>query len=105
MPEPDQLKRIREALLRDAQPLRDVLNAPAFKKQFKHLQGDALKLPPKGVPADHPDLDLIKHKQFLAMRPFTDAQALAPGFERELIAVAQAMKPFALYFDSVLGVQ
>jgi uncharacterized protein (TIGR02453 family) len=103
MPEPAQLKAVRAVLAEDARPLRATLGSATFKKQFGALQGEQVKTAPKGYPSDHPDIDLLRHRQFLALRKFDDAGVLAAGFERELLAVARALRPFAAWCHHAVG--
>ena len=64
MPEKDQLSAIRHWLLDNHDEFRKLLQKPAVRKTFKEFEGNALTRPPKGFPADHPALDLIKCRQW-----------------------------------------
>src|SRR3974390_141999 len=63
MPEKDQLAAIRYWLLDHHQELRKLLARPAVKKAFTEFEGNALTRTPKGFPADHPALDLVRCRQ------------------------------------------
>lgn len=103
MPDAAQLKRIRAAIADDASDLRSILAAKPFKRFFGGLSGERLKTAPKGYPADHPDIDLLRHTQFLAMHHVTEDQACAPGFARHAVESFSALKRFSEYFNHVLG--
>ena len=64
MPEKDQLAAIRHWLLEHHEEFRKVLRSAAIKKAFDEFEGNALTRPPKGFPAEHPGMDLIKQKQW-----------------------------------------
>lgn len=64
MPEKDQLSAIRHWLLENHQEFRKLLARPAVKKAFTEFEGNALTRPPKGFPADHPALDLVRCRQW-----------------------------------------
>ena len=64
MPEKEQLAAIRNWLLDNHEEFRKLLTRPAVKKAFTEFEGNALTRPPKGFPADHPAMDLIKYKQW-----------------------------------------
>ena len=64
MPEKDQLAAIRHWLLDNHVAFRKLLQKPAVKKAFTEFEGAALTRPPKGFPAEHPAMDLIKCKQW-----------------------------------------
>ena len=50
----------------------------------------------------HPAADLIRHKQFLAVREEPDAFATTPGFYAELLASFTAMAPFVRFLNEPL---
>ena len=64
---PQQLEGMRRAIGRDPKKLRAILKAPAFRRTFGELnQDDALSRPPRGYPADHPAVDLLKLRRYAA---------------------------------------
>jgi uncharacterized protein (TIGR02453 family) len=93
MPSPKWLAAIRSALDRDSKPFRKILKAPSFQRWFGTLEGEALKTVPKGFAADHPDLDLLKHKSFLAIHRPKDADLSSPNFLGEAVKAFKALKP------------
>lgn len=101
-PNPDDLKRIREDIAFDAEPLRKILAHPKFVQNFGALQGEQLKLMPKGFPANHPDIDLLKYKQFLMIRHFSDQEVLDKDFVTVANETFKAMRPFLDYMSQVL---
>lgn len=101
-PNNDDLKRIREDVAFDATPLRKILADPNFVQNFGTLQGEQLKLMPKGFPADHPDIDLLKYKQFLLIRHFSDHEVIDPDFVNNANEAFKAMRPFLDYMSQVL---
>jgi uncharacterized protein (TIGR02453 family) len=100
-PSPEQLKHIRAAIAADPAKLRKIINGKDFQHYFGGLKGDTLKTAPKGYEADHPAIDLLKHKQFLAVHDVTDAEALAADFAGEVVAVCKALKPLEAYFEAL----
>jgi len=93
-PSAPDLKRIRSEIAVDAKPFRKVLRAKKFKEYFGELRGECLKTAPKGVDKNHPDIDLLRYKQYLLMRPFTDAEVLSDSFVAECNKTFKAMRPF-----------
>lgn len=99
----DDLLRIRKEFEMDTVTLEKITANKTFKKYFRELQGDeGLKTAPKGFDKNHPAIDLIKKKQFVLMRKFTDAEILSPDFGKEVIATFLAMRPFFDYMSEVL---
>src|SRR3984957_20435123 len=64
MPEKDQLSAIRHWLLDNHEEFRKLIAKPAVRKVFTEFDGNALTRPPKGFPAEHPGMDLIKCRQW-----------------------------------------
>jgi uncharacterized protein (TIGR02453 family) len=102
MPSSPWLKAIRNAIAEDGKFFRGLITAPAFKKQFGAMEGETLKTAPQGFPADHPHIDLLRYKSFLAMRKFKDAEVLAPGFPKEAAVCFKALAPFERFLNDVL---
>ena len=101
-PNPMDLLRIRKDLEMDAQELRDVITDFTFKKVWGELQGDVVKTSPKGFNIDHPNIDLIRHKQFLFIKRFDDKSVLSSDFQKEVIKSFTAIRPFFDYMTNVL---
>ncbi|HVC47701.1 MAG TPA: DUF2461 domain-containing protein [Terracidiphilus sp.] len=64
MPEKDQLAAIRHWLLEHHAEFRKALRAATKRTGFAEFEGNALTRPPKGFPAEHPGMDLIKCRQW-----------------------------------------
>ena len=101
-PNPMDLLRIRKDLEMDAQELRDVITDFTFKKVWGELQGDVVKTSPKGFNIDHPNIDLIRHKQFLFIKRFDDKSVLSSDFQKEVIKSFSAIRPFFDLMTNVL---
>ena len=101
-PNPMDLLRIRKDLEMDAQELRDVITDFTFKKVWGELQGDIVKTSPKGFNIDHPNIDLIRHKQFLFIKRFDDKSVLSSDFQKEVIKSFTAIRPFFDLMTNVL---
>jgi uncharacterized protein (TIGR02453 family) len=101
-PNPMDLLRIRKDLEMDAQELRDVITDFTFKKVWGELQGDVVKTSPKGFNIDHPNIDLIRHKQFLFIKRFDDKSVLSSDFQKEVIKSFIAIRPFFDLMTNVL---
>ncbi len=101
-PNKEDLKLIRDHIAVDAKPLRKVLKSKKFKDTFGQLEGDRLKTAPKGYPKDHPDVDLLQHKQFLVYKKYTDKEVLDKGFVKQVAKDYKAIRPFFDYMSEIL---
>ncbi|WP_199137470.1 DUF2461 domain-containing protein [Pedobacter sp. ASV12] len=101
-PATDDLKRIREDIAFDDAPLRKILSDPTFVQTFGELRGEQLKTAPKGFDAEHPAIDLLRYKQFLLVRKFTDQEVLDESFLQQASLTFKNMRPFFDYMSEVL---
>jgi uncharacterized protein (TIGR02453 family) len=77
----------------------------AWKKAVRglELEGDALSRPPRGYPADHPLVEDLKRKDFIASIAFTDAQVCGPGFMTDFLAACRKLSPLVAFLSQALG--
>ena len=101
-PNPADLKRIRQEIDMDGDEYREIINEPNFKRIWGDLQGDAVKTAPKGYAKDHPNIDLLRHKQHIFMVRYTEEDVAATDFIDRLDAALQAVRPFVDYMSAVL---
>ncbi len=101
-PEPQDLKRIRDEFAYDAGPLRKILKSKAFKANFGELVGEQVKTTPKGFNANDPAIDLIRYKQFLLYKSFSDNEVLSSDFLKKVNDGFRNMRPFFDYMTEVL---
>jgi uncharacterized protein (TIGR02453 family) len=102
-PNKDDLNRIRKELEIDASELREIISQKDFQKMFGNLEGDELKSAPRDFDKNHPNIDLIRKKQFLVTRKFNNSEVLSPDFANEVIETFKAMRPFFDYMSDVLS--
>jgi len=101
-PEPADLKRIREEFAHDDKTIRKITSQKKFIQYFGTLEGDELKTAPPGYDRDHPAIDLIRKKQYLVTRKFSDKEVTSPDFLKEVIQTFEAMRPYLDYMSDVL---
>ena len=85
MPDKDQLAAIRHWLLDHHQEFRKLLQNAAVRRTFKEFEGNALTRPPKGLPPDHPALDLIRCRQWGLSATLPAEEALKPTIAATVI--------------------
>ena len=102
-PEKDDLYRIRKEIELDATEFRDILKDKNFNKYFGDtFKGEELKSAPRGFDKEHPDVDLLRKKGYIAVRNFTDKEVLSPNFLEEVNQSFIALRPFFDLFSDVL---
>ncbi len=100
-PEKEDLFRIRKEWEVDASDFRDMLNDKDFNSVWGELAGEELKTAPKGFDKEDPNIDLIRKKQFIFVKNFTDAEVTAPNFAQTIDAAFREIRP---YFDLMSNV-
>ncbi|KAA6457207.1 DUF2461 domain-containing protein [Acidobacteria bacterium AB60] len=85
MPEKEQLAAIRHWLLENHQAFRKMLQAAPVRKAFQEFEGNALTRPPKGFPAEHPAMDLIRCRQWGLSATLSPDVALDAKFPSTII--------------------
>lgn len=94
-PDSDPLRQIRERIAARPAEWRRAIGAPTFKRQFS-LGGESLQRPPRGFDKEHPLIDDIKRKSFIAVRSLDVADCLKPQFQR---SVETSFRNAALYME------
>lgn len=93
---------VRDAIYADTDEFKAIINAKSFKDLFGDIDGDKLKRGPKDFPKDFEDIELLKHKSFLATHLVSDEDLIKPEFLEKSIHVFNAMKPFNDFFNRAI---
>ena len=96
------LKRIRNEFAHDPEPMQKIVHSESFVSNFGTLQGEQLKTAPKGFDINHRSIGLLRYKQFLLMKRFTDDEVISPLFLEQSLNTFKNMKPFFDYMSEVL---
>jgi uncharacterized protein (TIGR02453 family) len=102
-PNSSDLLRIRKEFDMNTTAIEKITSDATFVKYFGTLQGeDGVKTAPKGFDKNHPAIHLIKKKQFVVMRKFSDEEVLSDDFQKEVMKTFLAMRPFFDYMSELL---
>ncbi|MGB6267643.1 MAG: DUF2461 domain-containing protein [Olleya sp.] len=101
-PAKEDLLRIRKEFEMDDQEMRDILNDKKFNVIWGDLQGDELKTAPKGFDKEHSAIDLLRKKQYIFVKKYTDKEVLSPNFLEDVNTAFKAIRPFFNYMSEVL---
>jgi uncharacterized protein (TIGR02453 family) len=101
-PNKEDLLRIRKELEQDAGAFKRAVSGQAFRSIWGDLQGESVKTAPKGFDRDHPEIELIRKKQFIFTRDFTDPQVLSPSFLGEVGKSYRLIRPFFDVMSEIL---
>jgi len=103
-PDSDSLRQIRERIAARPGEWQRALATPAFKRNFQ-LGGESLQRPPRGFDKEHPCIDDIKRKSFIAVRPMTVADCQKPQFQRRVETSFQQATPYMTFLCAAVGVK
>lgn len=95
-PDSDALRAIRERIGEDGTRWKRVSRSKKFSDMF-NLEGDALKRPPRGFDADHPLIEDIKRKDFIAVREISQSAVTKKSFIDEVSGTYRAAAPFVKF--------
>ncbi len=102
-PNKEDLFRIRKEFEFDDTEIRKIVAEKKFISVFGNaLVGEELKTAPRGFDKEHPSLDLIRKKGFIAVRKFTDKEVLSPNFLEVVGNNFLALRPFFDYMSYLL---
>ena len=101
-PGPKELFAIRRHIAARDRGLRAILKDRSFRRLFAEMTGEKLTRAPKGFPADHPAVDLLMFKQFLAWKTLDPALAETPKLYTELVKHFRGMMPFLRFLKAPL---
>ncbi|MCL4795201.1 MAG: TIGR02453 family protein [Bryobacteraceae bacterium] len=105
LPGPEYLRLIRSHLLENHERLHKHLKSRSLRNLLGELQGESLTRPPKGYPADHPAIGLIKRKQWYFWRELEPALATSPRLAGEVLKYFEKMLPVVEFFNEPLLAQ
>ena len=101
-PNSTDLLRIRKEIASDASELRSIISDKNFIKTFKTLDGEKLKTAPRNFDKNHPDIDLLRYKQFLVGKKFSDKEVLSPDFYKQVSETFKEMRPLFNFMSAIL---
>jgi len=101
-PNAQDIKHIRQQIAADPDALKSILNNKTIKNAFGDLVGSKLKTAPRGFTVDHPAIDLLRYKQFILTKSFSDKEVFNSNFHKEMIENFQKMRYFFDYMSDIL---
>ncbi len=103
-PDSAALQAIREAIVARPQAWKKAVGGAGFRATFS-LGGDSLKRGPKGFDPDHPLIEDLKRKDFVAMVQFSEDEALDPGFLERYAECCRIAAPMTRFLTRALGLE
>lgn len=93
-PNKEDLLRIRKEFEMDDSEIREILENKTFKSIWGGFVGDEVKTAPRGFNKDHQAIDLIKKKQYIFIKKFSDKEVLDSKFIDTVNESFKVVRPF-----------
>lgn len=91
-PQPGTTKRLRDFIVDNPRSWEHATRRAEFRKSFE-LTGDSLARAPRGYSADHPLIDDLKRKDFVATAALEDDELMRPDLPKRLLARWRVLRP------------
>ena len=104
MPEPDNLNKIRQEIDYNINDFKKIIYGKSFKNTFGELWSeDKLKNAPKNYPKDHPHIDLLKHKHYIAGADVNEKQVLSKNFLKQCAKIFKELKSLNDFLNTAIS--
>jgi uncharacterized protein (TIGR02453 family) len=97
------VRAIRSAIAADPDRWRAIVEDPPFAQRLR-LGGDSLKRPPAGFDGDHPLIEHLKRKDYIAIAELTQRDATAKDFLQQWERLCRGASPFMRFLCDATGV-
>ncbi|MCP3982183.1 MAG: DUF2461 domain-containing protein [bacterium] len=103
-PDGSSLGKIRDALVENPARWKRVVGARAFASRFR-LDGDSLKRAPRGYEPEHPLVEDLKRKDYIAVIDLDEKQVCAPGFLDTFAGICRDARSFVKLLAEAVDLQ
>jgi len=101
-PDPLSLAQIRQAIVEWPDRWRRARDDKKFRQRFS-LDGDSLRRPPRGFPAEHPHVEDLKRTDFIGLCELREQDVLAEGFSEQVAAAFTIGRPLMQFLCGALN--
>ena len=97
------MRKIRDALVADPKGWRRCTSGKGFRDGWE-LGGESLKRAPRGYDPEHPLVEDLKRKSFVAFKKLTEKDVCQPGFVAAYVRHCRGISPFLKFLTAATGV-
>ncbi len=94
-----QLVALRSHIAANHAALTKLLKRKPLREAMGTLQGEQLVRPPRGFDAEHPAIDLLRHKQFFLQAQLPAKVITTPDLQKEIVRRFKLMTPFVEFLN------
>jgi uncharacterized protein (TIGR02453 family) len=102
-PDAASLARIREAIVFDPRAWKRIRDGRRFLAAYD-LSGDSLARPPRGYDPEHPSIEDLKRKDFVAVAGLTEKMVTSAGFLEQFLGFCRDAAPFMRFLCEAIDV-
>lgn len=105
MPENENLKKVRQEIDYNWDEFQAILKEKKFKSTYKDLykgKDISLSTMPKGYEKDHPAIEYLKLKSFIAETHFKDEELTKSSLHKKTVAAFEALQPLVNFINRAL---
>ena len=102
MPEPENLKKLRQEIDYCFPEFKKIIGAASFKKHYRELERDEKQMlvnVPKGYDKENPAAEYLRMKSFIATKNLSDEEILSPKLTDEVIQSFKALMPLVKFIN------
>ena len=100
-PDSTALGKIRDAIVEKDKDWLSTVNDKKFKKYFE-ISGESLKTGPRGYDKEHPLIEDLKRKDFIAISHFDDKSILSKNFKQQVVKRFTDAEPYMKFLCDAL---
>jgi len=101
-PDLSTLTQIRDAIVENPARWQQAISGAAFRARYQ-LESESLKQAPKGYDSNHPFIEDLKRKDFVAGTSFSEADACAANFIDRFAESCQVVAPLVEFLTTAVG--
>ncbi|WP_287211068.1 DUF2461 domain-containing protein [Muribaculum sp.] len=99
MPEAPVLKKLRHAIVDNIDEFEEILNQPSLKNNYKQWESEKLKTAPKGWAKDHPQIELLRLKDFGMVHNVETSFFMNSSWPEKAAGIFKHIKPFVDFLN------
>ncbi len=104
-PEPATARRIKDFIVENPSAWQKAVREPAFARRYRLDDSEKSVRAPRGYPADHPLIEDLKHRNFVALRPLDDATVTGHALLTVLARDLAGLAPLVDYLCAALDLE
>jgi uncharacterized protein (TIGR02453 family) len=98
-PLPDILKAVRTEIYENLDEFKSIIRNEVFIDTFGEIEGEKLKIPPKGFPKEFPGMELLIYKSYTVFRNIPVKTVLSDQLLEEISRIFRLMLPFNRFIN------